>query len=395
MGKILHRYIFREIWTPFLLGLSVFTFVLLIARLLKLIELVVNRGLPAPLILRLFIYILPGFLEVTVPMAMLLAILVAFGRLSADSEITAMRSSGLSLYQLLPAVATFAMLSTTATALLSLHARPWGNRWLKAVMYDIATTRASAGLKAQVFNDDFPGLVIYTDRVDSTSDHLEHVLISDERDPNQHNTIFAHEGFMISDRETQTVTLRLIDGRMHTAENGAEYQTDFQSYDVNLDLRQELADRRKKDRDAKELTLGELRRAIKARRAAGQPFGSLLVEYHRKFSIPAACLVFALVGMPLGIQPARAVKSRGFALSLTLIFLYYVFLSTGQAMAERSMVPAFIGLWLPNVVFAAIGLYLFRQAARERPIVALDRIGQVAGRAQERVLAWLGVERHS
>ena len=112
MGKILHRYVFREVLTPFLLGLGVFTFVLLIARLLKLIELVVNRGLPPMQILRLIGYLMPAFLEVTVPMAMLLAILIAFGRLSADSEMIAMRSSGLSIYQLVPPIALFVGLTT-------------------------------------------------------------------------------------------------------------------------------------------------------------------------------------------------------------------------------------------------------------------------------------------
>src|SRR5881409_4419273 len=104
---MVHRYVFREIVVPFAFGLSVFTFILLIARLLKLIELVVTRGVPALNILRLLSYILPAFLEVTVPMAMLLSILVAFGRLSADAEVTALRASGVSLYQLTPPVATF------------------------------------------------------------------------------------------------------------------------------------------------------------------------------------------------------------------------------------------------------------------------------------------------
>ena len=112
MGKIVHRYVFREIVVPFLFGLSVFTFILLIARLLKLIELVVTRGVPVLNILQLLSYIMPAFLEVTVPMAMLLAILIAFGRLSADSEMVALRSSGLSLYQLIAPVAIFALLAT-------------------------------------------------------------------------------------------------------------------------------------------------------------------------------------------------------------------------------------------------------------------------------------------
>jgi len=392
MRKIIHRYIFREIATPFFLGLSVFTFVLLIARLLKLIEMVVNRGLPTLIILRLLSYILPAFLELTVPMAMLLAILVAFGRLSADSEIIALRSSGLSLYQLVPPVATVAALTMLVTALLSIYARPWGNRRLKAALYDIARTRASAGLKPEVFNDEFPGLVIYTDHIDPTSDRLQHVLIADERDPQQRNTIFAREGLMISDREAQTVTLRLLDGWMHTVDNHdkAEYQTDFRSYDVNLDLRQTLADERKRD-DPKEFTLGELARAIAAKRAQGQPCGPELVEYHRKFSIPAACLVFALVAMPLGIQPARAVKSRAFSMSLALIFVYYIFLSTGQALAERNLLPALAGLWVPNVLFAGLGTYLFSRALREQPAVTTERIERLLGAAR----AWLAGRLHA
>jgi lipopolysaccharide export system permease protein len=249
MRRILHRYVFREIAVPFVFGLSIFTVVLLIARLLKLIELVVNRGVPLGNIVRVFAYIMPAFLEVTVPMAMLLAILVAFGRLSADSEMVAMRSSGLSLYQMLPPIAVVVALSTLATAALSLYVRPWGNRSLRAALYDIARTRATAGIRPQVFNDDFPGLVIYTEAVDSERDLLRRVLISDERDPAQHNRIFAREASMLSDPEAQTVTLRLRDGFIHTtaARGEAEYQTRFETYDVNLDLRQTLAGARRRE----------------------------------------------------------------------------------------------------------------------------------------------------
>src|SRR5262250_972176 len=156
MTKILHRYVFRDILVPFGFGLSVFTGILLIARLLRLIELVVTRGVPVVNILKLLSYILPAFLEVTVPMAMLLAILVAFGRLSADSEMVALRSSGLSLYQLVPPVAMFVVLAMVATAGLSIWARPWGNRSLRSALFEIARTRASACIKPQIFNDDFP-----------------------------------------------------------------------------------------------------------------------------------------------------------------------------------------------------------------------------------------------
>jgi lipopolysaccharide export system permease protein len=368
MGKILHRYIFREILVPFALGLGVFTFVLLLARLLRLIELVVNRGIPATSVARIFLYLLPAFLEITVPMAMLLAILVAFGRLSADSEITALRSSGVSLYQLAPPVATFVVLVTLGTAALAWYGRPWGNRALRTTMWEIARSRATAGLKPQVFNDDFPGLIIYAEQIDATTDRLDHVLIADERDPLQSNTVFARSGYMISDVEHETVTLRLIDGSIHTTDTaaGASYQTDFRSYDVNLDLRATFADARQRPDDPKELTIHQLAAAIAAKHAAGKPATAELVEYHRKFSIPFACVVFGLIALPLGIQPGRAVRSRGFAVSLVVIFAYYALLSTGQGFAEQGRLPPVVGLWLPNLVLGSIGVVLLHRAGREQ-----------------------------
>jgi len=394
VGKIVHRYIFREILVPFLFGLSVFTFILLIARLLRLIELVVTRGVPVMNILKLLTYIMPAFLEVTVPMAMLLAILIAFGRLSADSEMVALRSSGLSLYQLIAPVAIFALLATAATAALSIWARPWGNRALKTALFDLARTRASAGIKPQVFNDDFPGLVIYAENIDATNDRLRHVLISDQRDNAQHNTIFAREGAMVSNPATQAVTLRLRDGFIHTSDGrqGTEYHTHFQFYDVNLDLRQMIEGARQRERDPKELTLGQLGRAIAAKRAAGLPFVPELVEYHRKFSIPFACVVFALVAVPLGVQPVRAARSRGFTLSLGMIFVYYVILSVGQALAEQTIVPAAVGLWLPNAIFAVLGAFLFARAARERTLVRLERMQSALAALRARLLGRLGAE---
>jgi len=371
MGRILYRYTLREMMAPAALGLVLFTFVLLLARLLRLIELVVNRGLPASQVAALFAYLLPAFLEVTVPMAMLLAILVAFGRLSADSEITALRSAGVSLYQLTPAVATMVAASTLVTALLAIHARPWGHRELRLALFDIARTRASAGIRPQVFNDEFSGLTIYTERIEPATDRLVHVLIADQRDPEQQNTIFASEGSLVSDPARQRVTLHLLDGIIYTrqATGRAEYRTEFESYEVNLDLEAALAGLSEEESDPKELTLGALVERIDAKRAAGERATAELAEYHRKFAIPFACVVFGLLALPLGVQPGRAVKSRGFTVAVAVIFAYYILLSVGQALAEEERVPPALGLWLPNLALGLVGLVSFRRAAREQPVL--------------------------
>lgn len=370
MGPTLRRYFLREVAAPFLLGIGVFTFILLIARMLKLVELVVNRSVPIVEIAKLFAYILPTFLEVTVPMALLLAVLLCFSRLSADSEIVALKTSGLSLYQMVVPVAGFTLLVTLMALLLAVYARPWGNSNLKASLYEIAKTRASAGLKERVFNDDFAGLVIYVEHIEPPGDRLAGILIADGRDPNQRNTVLAKTGFLVGNEEAHSVTLRLLDGSIHTFLPGEKsyHKTDFTTYDVSLNLAVALARFSQREKDAQEMTLGELRRAIVERGAAGRSVNAELVELHRKFSLPCACIVFALVAVPLGVQPVRAVRSRSFSVSLALIFVYYLMLTAGEAMAEKGRIPAIVALWIPNLAFAALGTMLLVSAARERTL---------------------------
>ncbi len=367
MGPTLRRYFLREVAVPFLYGIGVFTFVLLIARMLKLVELVVNRNVSLLEIAKLFACILPTFLEVTVPMALLLAVLLAFGRLSADSEIVALKTSGISLYQMTVPVLLFTAGVYVLSLLVAVYARPWGNTQLKASLYEIAKTRASAGLRERIFNDDFSGLVIYVERIEPPGERLAGILVADSRDPSQRNTVLAQRGYLVANEAAHSVTLRLLDGQIHTFVPGEKsYQkTDFTVYDVTLNLAVALAKFSQREKDAKEMTLGELRAAIAEKARAGRPANTERVELHRKFSLPFACLMFGLVAVPLGLQSARAVRSRGFSVSLVLIFLYYLLLTAGEAMAEKGTLAPPLALWLPNAVFAGLGLALFAAAARE------------------------------
>jgi len=372
MGRTLYRYTLSETILPFGLGITVFTFVLLLARLLKLTELVVNRGLPAWQIGRLVGLLLPAFLEVTVPMAMLLAILVAFGRLTSDNEIVAMRGAGISVYQLLPSVATFVVVVTGITAALGLWVRPWSNRTLRATLVDLARTNAIAGIRPRAFNDDFPGIVLYAEGIDTASAKLTHVLVSDHRDANQHNTVFAREGTMFPDDVGHTLTLHLLRGAIHTVDldGRSSYQTRFESYDVTLDLNDTLgASAHGSEESPEDLPLDALRTRIAAATARGAPATAELIEMHRRFAIPFACIVFALIALPLSLQPGRSVRARGLATSLVVIFTYYLLLSTGQALAEQRQLTPAAGLWLANGVMLPIGILLLTRAERERPLV--------------------------
>jgi lipopolysaccharide export system permease protein len=365
--KLIDRYIVYELAVPFFLGLIVFTSILLIVRILKLVEMVVSRGVPLFQVLKLFSYILPAFLEVTVPMALLLAILVAFGRLSSDSEIVALQASGTSVYRLAFPVALFAIGATLVTLTLSSFVRPWGNLLLRSGLYEIVKTRATAGIKAKVFSDDFDRLVIYVDRIEPPGQSLRGVLISDTRDPDLHNTIYARVGIIVSDEDTQTLTLRLVDGGIYTTgPGGAAFQdTRFSTYDINLDLTLTLAKLIARGRDPSELTVGELWNVIRRKEHAGEAAYEERVELHRKFSIPFACIVFAALGIPLGIRPSRSVHSRGFSISLVLIFAYYLLLTLGENLGERGKVWPGIALWIPNIVLSVVSITLLARTASD------------------------------
>lgn len=379
--KLLDRYLLREMVVPFLLGLAIFTSILLIIRILKLIELVVNRGVPLGQMLLLFSYVLPAFLEVTVPMALLLAILVAFGRLSSDSEIIALRAAGISLLRLFVPVVAFASAIALLTVWLSITARPWGNSHLRSGLYEIVKTRAAAGIKPKIFNDEFKDLVIYVETIQPASDLLQGVLIADSRDPSMRNTVYAETGRLVTDERRHTLTLRLQNGGIYSTGRGQGYQdTRFTTYDITLDLNAALAQLRDREKDASEMTMEELNSAIATKLAQGDPAYVERVEAARKYAIGFACLVFAALGLPLGIQPSRSAHSRGFTISLGLIFLYYLLLTFGQNVGERGALPPLVAVWLPNAVLGCVAIVLLRRAAGE---TASGRLGW-----RDRFAAW-------
>ena len=387
MGRTLHRYVFLQILAPFAAGLALFTFILLIARIMKLVEMIVNRGVPALDVLRVFAYILPAFLEVTVPMALLLAVLLACGRLSADSEITAMKAAGLSLYQIAAPIAAFAGIVFLLSLFLSLYARPWGNSALKTAIFDLARTRATVGLKEHVFNDEFKGLVIYVEKIEPPGSNLRRILISDRRQPGEENTVVAKRGMLVAHEDTRSVNLRLFDGTIFTSRASEQgyHKTDFNTYDVNLNLSEALGQMETREREPSEMPLQDLRAAVVQERAKGEHARPERVELARRFSIPFAALVFAVIGVPLGLQPVRAVRSRGLAVSLVIILSYYLMLSAAETLATQGKAPIALAMWTPNLVLASIGSVLFFRQAQETARPGESALVRVTGDAWSRL----------
>ena len=368
MGKTLRRYVYRELATPFFFALLIFTIILFTVRILKLVELVVNRGVPLEQLLAIFLYILPAFFEVTVPMSFLLALLWSFGRLSSDREILALKSCGISFKQMAFPVAIVTVLILGGTFFLTLYARPWSNTALRQVIYEVTKTRATAGLREKTFNDEFDGVVVYTDEIQPPGDVLQGVMIADNRTVEKQNTIFARQGRVVINENSQLLTLRLFDGTVHSIEASRKgYQTThFSTYDLTLNLATALSEMAQTTTTPSELSLRDLRSSIEQKQKDGANVNAELSELHRRFSLPFSCLVFLLLALPLSIRPMWGFRSQGFAISIVIIVAYYVLLTVGETLGKKGSLPPAIALWLPNLVLGTIGVILFRRAAQEK-----------------------------
>ncbi len=366
MKNIINRYIFREIAVPFIIILFVLTFVLLMGKILQIMDLMVNKGISVLDVLHLIILIMPNFLLFTIPIALLVSILIAMGRFSADNEITVMKASGVSLLQLYHPVAVASVLAFICAIVIGFFLVPQSNFATKKLLFQLATQNASIGIKEKVFNADFKGILLYADKIPVDGEFMEGVLISDKRILGEPNTILAQKAYLVADPKLMIVKLRLENGSIHTVSPDLKNyrKVDFKRYDVNLDLSSTLVitDKHKSSTD---MTLTELLQRMKTPGLDDAAVRELAIEVHKKFSIPLSCIFFGLLALPLGITSHRSVKSRGFAVGIIIVSAYYLMRIGGEALVETGRLSPVIGVWTPNFVFAVMGIYLLYMSFRE------------------------------
>jgi len=368
MKKTLYLYIWKEILPIFFIGLMTFTIILLMDKIFKLIELIINKGGNVTNILMLLLFISPSFLTFTIPVAVLLGILLTLGRLSGDSEVIAFKASGISLYQLYIPIAIFSISAYLITSFLVFYGLPWGNRGFISMLTLIAQSKPDIEVKERVFNDSFKGLVVYVDKVPVQGKKMEGILIYDERDKETVNTIFAQEGFLISNPQSQEVVLKLLNGNIHRFEPRANaYQKiQFDDYDLKIEFSKTIVDIERKLKEH-EMSIDELKEKIKKMKAQGEDTTNQEVELHKRRAIPFTCIVFGLIGVPLGIQPRRSGRSYGFVFTILILLAYYVSMIAFEMLAVRRAVPALLAGWSPTFMFGGLGIYLLIKAANESP----------------------------
>jgi lipopolysaccharide export system permease protein len=368
MNRIVNRYIIKEIALPFFMVISVLTFVLLMGKILQVMDLMINKGIAFLDIARMMLYLTPSFLVFTIPISLLISVLLGVGRLSGDNEWTVLRMSGLSLFQLsLPVfVATFAAFLLTLTT--TVYFVPHGNLASRSLLFDIARNKASIGIHEKVFIDCFKDITIYANSVPASGDFLDGVFISDRRLTKNPGTVIARRAYLLPDSDKEMVTLRLENGSTHTLDADLrDYRkADFLFYDIKLEIDAQIAGLEQTRKTSAEMTIGELKKSRENPGLKDAEKREFAIELNEKLAIPFSCLIFGLLGVPLGMKSHRSVRARGFTVGIVLVLLYYLLRIFGESMAETGGISPFIGAWLPNFVFTIGAAFLFYMSATER-----------------------------
>jgi lipopolysaccharide export system permease protein len=350
------RYIFFETLPAFLLGVLIFVGILLMFQALRLTEFVLVHGVGVKTIFEIMMYLSVSFLPVILPMSLLFSVLLTYGRLSSDSEIVAFKSLGLSMGQLTIPAMVLSIAATLMSAQTAFYLGPWGNRKFEVLMNDLGRQKAASAIKEGVFSESFFDLVVYANKVDPKSGQLNDVFIYDERDPKAPVTIIAKQGNIIQESTKQglTATLRLGHGNIHRTNLATYTKVDFDTYDINLFDPFENSEKKK---SPPSMNIEELAHELKKTDIDVKHKRKLQIEYHRRWSLPAACIIFALLGVGLGtVTNRRASRGGGFVICLVLLISYWVFYLSAEAVARNGWLPASVALWLVNILFFLFAL---------------------------------------
>ena len=375
MGSILDRYVWKELAPPFFIGVGVFTFFLFIDRIYQLTNLVITKNVPVHLVLSLLGFMLPPFLTLTLPLSLLVAVLLVGGRLAGDFEVTAIRAAGISPLRLFRPFVVFAVLVTGLIMTLTLLVNPWAIGAFQAQLFRILQTRATTGIQERTFTGSFGQIVMYVEEITPSQLGLTGVLVSDERQPQRSRIILAREGRLLTDEAERRLTLRFIDGSINETDMGDPRRfrhTSFSLYDMSLPLDSPLATVTKDEKPERQMGLRALLRTGADLGRQGQIVTPYYVEFHKRFALPVAALVFTLVGFPLGIRTQRGGRAVALTSSFLIVFSYYIVFNSLEGLALNRRLPVALGMWLPNLVFGLLGLGLIQATTTGVAIAWLD-----------------------
>ena len=360
--KILRKYIIKEIIVMFLFSLTIFTFTLVIGNIIRLAELVINKGVDIRLVGKLFLYLIPFLLSYTIPMSILTSALLVFGRLSGDNEIVAIRSSGINIYRLSLPLIVIGLLFSLFSVMLNNNVIPRMLFESRKIIKNIGVKTPAAYLEPGTFIKSFKGYIIFIHEIDKNK--LKGVRIYQPQDGRSTRTIIAEKGEFITLDNQNAVKLKLVNGTSDepNPKNPTNfYKLNFKTYYLTLNIDEVTAPSDYTEKKPKEMNFQEIKSEINRLGKYHVDTPALVTEFHRKISISFASIVFVIIGIPLGVFTRRGEKTIQFAIALGVIIVYYVLMAISIALSLKNIGSPALWMYMPNIIIGAIGIILLRK----------------------------------
>ena len=366
--RILTRYILGEVTSHALIGVAIFTFVIYTKELGQILELIVRNSAPLPSAVELFLLIIPEALTITLPAGVLIGILIGLSRLAADSEITAMKASGIGIGSFLKILSIFFIAAWLLSLGNSLYLAPRSQQALNQLQEKLKGSQVSFEVQPRVFYEGFPKMVLYVHDVKSAEGAAiwKGVFLADTSNPSAPKVTMAEQGILVSEGKNR-LHLHLINGSSHETDPAVpdKYQiSTFRATDLPISLPESAA--AAKDQAPASISGIPTFELPKLARSSKTPLGArwYWIEFYRRFALPTACIVLALVGFPLGLSAKKGGKSAGFVLTIVLVFAYYFASLFGVSLARQGKLPPWAGVWLADIMFLVGGALLLWRSER-------------------------------
>jgi lipopolysaccharide export system permease protein len=381
---LLYTYLVTETLAPFFASLAILTTILFLGRILPLFDFIINFGINLPDFIRLCAYMVPNLFLFAIPMASMLGVILCFTRMGNDNELIALKAAGTGLYRMLPAVIFFAVCTSLLTGYFSTTLIPSGTTAMKKLFFQLAKEKIDKGLQEKKFSDGLPDVVIYIDQKDPKTEKLKGVYIADNRDSHNPLTIIAEKGYLIADMPNMQLALQLDHGSIHQAKEDRTQTISFATYRINIplqgpDMNDEEAARSISNN---EMTQQEIRDYVASHGRKSAESISRLIEYHLRLVLPGGCFILTILGLPLALRTRPGQRSIGVPLGLIIFICYYVILTTVKSFSESSPLPVALTMWIPNLIFGVLTLYILRFANLESTISLIDFFLRIIHRMQ-------------
>ncbi len=371
--RIIDRYLILEFIPPFFYSFSLIAMIILLNLIVQMLGKIAGKGLDPYVVMEFFFLNLAWIVALAVPMAVLVATLMSFGRLSADNEVTALESAGVSIWRLILPYILLAILICYLLIEFNNRILPDFNHQSRVLSGDIHRKKPTLSLEEGIFIFDLPQFVLWAQRIDQNRSELHNLVIYDERNPRYPTIVSAQKGVLNFIYNEEAFHLLLFQGEIHRedAKDPDYYQrTQFERSLLRISAPNMVFARQESGyRSDRELSAPQMWKQVKELKAEPEKnrrrIDAFMVEIHKKYSIPFACIVFVLIGAPLGIRAHRGGIGMAASLSVLFFLVYWAFLIGGEDLADRDIISPAVAMWSPNLLLGAIGIFLIFRTTRE------------------------------